>query len=97
MLNSYESQNVAAQGNEAAMADASPRNLLTVSACFTKSTFVEVAYNRVLIESIGKSAKSIEVPAMPPAITEVKKVLIVNWDATTCGLFSAIKRKRLLV
>ena len=90
LLNSYESQNVAAHGKEAAIAEANPLNLLTVSAYFTKSTFCEVACKRVLIESIGKSTKSIDVPAIPPDITAVRNVLNVNFGATTCGLYSAI-------
>ena len=65
------------------MADASPRNLLTVSACLTKSTLFEVAYILVLIESIGNRTKSIEVPAMPPAKVAARKVLKVNYGATT--------------
>ena len=87
---------MAAHGKDAAMAEAKPRNLLTVSAFFTKSTLVEVACIRVLIESIGKRAKSIEVPAIPPAKTDVKKVFKVNYEATTCGLSSAILLKALI-
>ena len=41
LLYSYESQNIAAHGNDAAIADASPLNLLTDSACFVKS-FLEL-------------------------------------------------------
>ena len=81
---------MAAQGNEAAMDAARPLNLLTVSACLTKSTLFEVAYILVFIESIGNKTKSMEVPAIPPAKTADRKVFKVNFLATTCGLFSAI-------
>ena len=37
LLYSYESQNIAAHGNEAAIADAKPLNLLTSLAYFVKS------------------------------------------------------------
>lgn len=81
---------MAAQGKDAAIAEASPLNLLTASAYFMKSTLFDVAYRRVFIESMGKRTKSIDVPAMPPANTEVRNVFTVNLGATTCGLPSAI-------
>lgn len=56
---------MAAQGNDAAIDDASPLNLLVL--VFVKSVVMFDAYIRVLILSIGKRARSIEVPAMPPA------------------------------
>lgn len=78
MENSYESQKTAAQGKEAAIAEASPLNLLTDSAYLTKSTFYDEACILVLMESTGNSAKSIEVPARPPALTATKNVFSVN-------------------
>ena len=83
MLNSYESQKQAAHGKEAVIADARPLNLLTVSAFVMKLTLFEVAYILVLIESIGKRTKSMDVPAIPPAKTDVKKVFTVNCEVTT--------------
>ena len=83
LLNSYESQKQAAHGKEAVIADARPLNLLTVSALVMKLTLFEVAYILVLIESIGKRTKSMDVPAIPPAKTDVKKVFTVNCEVTT--------------
>ena len=82
---------MAAHGKDAAMADARPLNLLTVSACLMKSTLLDVAYSLVLIESIGNKTKSIEVPAMPPAKMAVNEVRKVKDGATTYGLLSAIR------
>ena len=84
------SQNVAAHGNEAAIAEVSPLNLLTAYDFSTKSTFCDDAYILVLIESIGKRTKSIDVPAIPPESTATKNSFQVNIFDTTCGLSSAI-------
>ena len=60
-------------GNDAAIADASPLNILTSSASLTKSLpFLLDAYILVLIESIGKIAMSQDMPAQPPAIKVTK-------------------------
>ena len=81
LLYSYESQKVAAQGNDADIEEASPLNLLIVSVFLTKSTLFDVAWSRVLIASIGKSMMSTEVPAMPPASTDVNTAPIANEEA----------------
>ena len=72
------------------MALARPLNLLTLFASFMKSVLLLLAYSLVFIVSTGNNAKSMEVPAIPPASTETKKVLVVNVFVTTYGLFSAI-------
>ena len=57
------------------MAEARPRNLEISEAESTKFFLEELAYSRVLIESTGKSTKSMLVPAMPPASVAAKNVL----------------------
>ena len=74
MLYSYDNQNIAAHGKDAAIADASPLNLLTSEACFVKSFLASDAWSLVLIESIGNSARSIERPAIPPDATAIANV-----------------------
>ena len=64
---SYDVQKVAAQGKLAVMALMNPLYLFTFKAFFEKSMSFEEACRRVLIESMGKRAKSTDIPATPPA------------------------------
>lgn len=67
---SYDSQKVAAQGNEAIMDDGSPRNFEIYAAFEVKSEPFDEAWILVLIESAGNKTASIDMPAKPPAIIE---------------------------